>query len=184
MAKSANLKEMFIIKLQALYDIENVILKALPKMIEKSTDRELKGALSSHLEETSVHVDRLESAFLAMDEKPKKLKCEGIRGIVDDAEWTIKNTRAATGIDAGIAASAAYVEHYEMAGYGTAVEWAKILDYGDIADLLEETLNEERSAADTVNSLAVNKLNQEALGSDENTEDDKMETEEVDDDDE
>lgn len=171
--KAMSLKDLFRIKLQALYDVEHELVKALPKMAESATDAELAAAFESHLEATKAHVERLERIFGSIDEKPKKLKVEAIRGLIDDAEWLMKNVSGATALDAALDGAAAHVEHYEIAGYGTAIEWARLLGLDSAADLLEETLEEEQEAADALASLAASKLDQEALGSDENTEEDR-----------
>lgn len=165
------LHDVFIYKLQSLYDVETQLIKALEKVATMATDMELVAAINDHLEETKTHAERLENAFDILNAKPKKLKTEGIRGIIDDTEWLGKNVDSATALDASIIAVATYVEHYEMAGYGTASEWAKLMEHDEVADLLDLTLMEERAAADKLTALAVSKINQQALGSDENTED-------------
>lgn len=165
-----NLNHLLEMKICVLYDIENELIKGLPKLAKSATDMELKQALTDHFEETKRHVERLEEVFRALAMKPKKLKSAGIRGILDDAVWVTKNISGSTALDANIAAAAQYAEHYEMAGYGAAIEWARLLGNDVVSDLLQETLEEEEAASDTLTQLSATKLDQEALGSDENTE--------------
>lgn len=162
-SKEYTLKELFIMKLQALYDIEQEIIKALPKMAKKAFHPELKVALEEHLAETQTQKTRLEDIFEQMGEKPKKLKVEAIRGIVEDANWVIQNIEGNEARDAAMLASAQYVEHYEMAGYGTAIEWVKLLEMDEAVSLLEETLEEEKAADEKLSDLAESEIN-EALG--------------------
>lgn len=162
-SKEYTLKELFIMKLQALYDIEQEIIKALPKMAKKASHPELKTALEEHLTETETQKTRLEDIFEQMGEKPKKLKVEAIRGIVEDANWVMQNIEGNEARDAAMLASAQYVEHYEMAGYGTAIEWAKLLEMDEAVSLLEETLEEEKAADEKLSDLAESEIN-EALG--------------------
>lgn len=149
--------------MQALYDIESEIIKALPKMAKAATDGELKAGFEDHLEETKNQKARLEQIFELLEEKPKKTKVEAVRGLIEDTEWIIKQDTPAEVLDASLAASARYVEHYEIAGYTTALEWAELLDRTEIADLLAETLAEEIGAEETVSELAGSTLNAKAL---------------------
>ncbi len=153
MAKINTLQDSFLAKLQALYDIENEIIKALPKMVEAASDPELKDALSSHLEETKEQAHRLEQAFEMLEEKPKKLKAEGVRGIIEDGKWVMDADAPDALKDAMLASAARYVEHYEMAGYMSAIEEASLLGYDDIAELLSDSLSEENAADDKLVSV-------------------------------
>lgn len=153
-------------KLQALYDIESELVSALPTMAKKAMDEDLSDAFASHFEETKGHKQRLERAFDILDKKPKKLKCEGIRGIIEDAEWVLKNVDDPAARDAGAIAAAQYAEHYEMAGYQSAVDWANLLGFNDIATLLQENLDEEKAASEKLSSLAAGGIDQAAVGDD------------------
>lgn len=146
MAKINSSNEAFLTKLQALYDIEGALLKALPKMEKAASDPNLKEGFRMHLDETQTHVERLEQIFEMMDSSPKKLKCEGIRGIIEDGEWVMKVTAPVPIKDAMIASSARYAEHYEMAGYMSAIDHADMLGMNDAMALLSETLKEEEAA--------------------------------------
>ncbi len=157
------LPELFLLKIKALYDIESQLIKALPKMAKNSADPQLKAGFKEHLEETKQHAKRLEQIFATLKMKPQKTKVEAIAGLIKDAEWLIKNVKGKQALDASLIAAAQYVEHYEMAGYGTAKEWALLLGNERAAELLEETLAEEKGADEKLNSLAKSKINKLAM---------------------
>lgn len=146
MAKITDATQALVIKLQALYDIEGQLEKALPKMEKAASDPALKEGFRTHLEETREHTRRLESAFDILGEKPKKLRSEGIRGIVEDGAWVMKADAPEPVKDAMLASAARYAEHYEMAGYMSAIELAKLLGLSDLEETLAETLAEEEMA--------------------------------------
>jgi ferritin-like metal-binding protein YciE len=145
-AKKMELKDLLITKLCSLYDVENEIVKAVPKMVSAATDPKLKKGLKEHLEETKGHVERLEEIFQIFGLKPKKLKTEAIRGIVKDGNWVIKNVKPQSALNAAIVRAAQYVEHYEIAGYMGAAAWARALGEGEVEALLLTTLQEEESS--------------------------------------
>ncbi len=159
---SYTLNDLLIMKMQALYDIEHEIVEALPKMIKAATDEDLKEGFSTHLIETEAQIERLKEVFEILNEKPEKLKVEGIRGILKDGVWVIKNIKNSKALDANLIAAASYVEHYEMAGYIAAISWANILGYSDVADLLEENLSEEKATDEKLSHLASSKIDLEA----------------------
>ena len=145
--KLESLNELFIDELEDLYSAENMIIRALPKMIEKVASPQLKSALSNHLKETEGQVVRLDKIFDELEEQNDDLdrtdkKCKGIEGIIKEIE------------DAGIIAGAQRVEHYEIAAYGTVRTYANLLGHNEWARLLEETLNEEKSADEKLNILS------------------------------
>jgi len=164
------LNDLFTLKLQALYDIESELIDALPVMAKNATDMELKNAFEEHLSETRMHAERIKEIFSIMDIQAKKTKVKAIRGIISDAEWLTKNISGATALDAALISAAQYAEYYEMAGYASAAEWARILGYGTAAKLLLHTLDEEKHASDTLLQLSLAKINREALSEEENTE--------------
>lgn len=133
----------FISKLQCLYDIELQIEKALPKMAKAASSKDMKASFTLHHKETKEQVKRLERAFKSLEMKPKKTKVEGIRGIIADGEWVMDVDAPEDIKDAMLASAARYVEHYEMAGYTSAILEAKLLGLTDIEALLLETLAEE-----------------------------------------
>jgi ferritin-like metal-binding protein YciE len=161
--KYGNLHELLILKLQSLYDIEVELTKALPKLAKAATSDELTEAFESHLMETKGHVTRLEEAMRLLDVEPRKEKVAGIRGIAEDGDWVAGHT-SPMARDAALIAAAQYAEHYEIAGYGSAREWAAMMDHQEVADLLETTLNEEEAANEKLSELAHSGINQRAGG--------------------
>lgn len=160
--KPATLHDLLVIKLQSLYDIEQELVKALPKMAHKATSGELRMAFEEHAEETKNHVRRIEQALAAIDAPVRKEKVEAIRGLEKDAEWVMKTIVDENARDAGMIAAAQYVEHYEIAGYGAAVEWARSMGHDEVVRLLEATLAEEKAADEKLNELAQGGINEKA----------------------
>jgi len=157
----ATLHELLILKLRVLHDVETQLTKALPKMAKAATDTKLKEAFTLHLEETQQQVERIEQALeLAGDSAKKKEKSEAIRGLIEDAEWCIKNIKDEAARDAALLASAQYVEHYEIAGYGTARAWSELMGHSEIVSLLEETLAEEELTDTKLTDLAESTINE------------------------
>ncbi len=160
-ANLESLRELYIDQLQHLHSAETQITNALPKMIEKATDPQLKRALDTHLQETRGHVARLEQILRSAEGDVDSKKNKGIAALITEGEDLIKDASDTSVRDAGIIAAAQHVEHYEMASYGTARTWAEILGHTDHAELLEKTLEEEKHAdalltqiADTANTMA------------------------------
>jgi ferritin-like metal-binding protein YciE len=166
-----SLQDLLVLKLKALYDVETQLIKALPKMAMKADDEDLRMGFEEHLEQTEVQAGRLEEAFGILDEKPAKTKVEAIRGIIEDAEWVIKNVSGPEARDAALIASAQYVENYEITGYSTASTWATLLGYDDIAELLNTTLDEERATSEKLTELAATKINEMAIVDEEQVKD-------------
>jgi ferritin-like metal-binding protein YciE len=148
------MRELLMNKVQALYDIESVLIDSMPKMIEAATDRKLKVLIDDHLKETKEQSRRLEEVFKLLDAKPEKLESDAIRGLVKDAEWVMENIEDSDLLDLGIIGAASYVEHYEMAGYNMAIMLAEKLEENDAADLLNMTFTEEEAADGKLNDLA------------------------------
>ncbi len=151
--KPSILPELFVVKIQALYDVEQQLVKALPKMAKVATDQDLKEAFRDHLEETRFHVTRLENIFDLLGIKRKKLPAEAIRGLIADGEWCVKNIAKGEALDATLAGAARYVEHYEIASYLSAQAWAELLGEKEIASLLEDTLKEEVQSDEKLSEL-------------------------------
>jgi ferritin-like metal-binding protein YciE len=145
---------MYLGELRDLYDAEHQILTALPKMISKVSSEELKGALHEHLEITREQAKRLERIFESMGEKPKAKKCDGMEGVIKEGSDQWKEAGDEDVRNAAIISSAQKVEHYEMAGYGTARTWASLLGEQEAADLLEQTLDEEKEADQKLTDIA------------------------------
>jgi ferritin-like metal-binding protein YciE len=162
MKQPKNLADLLILKLAALYDIEKQLVKALPKLSEAATDPDLKGAFRDHLDETRVHVERIESVFRLLGQEPKAEKAEGIRGIADDGAWVAKTIKDDVVRDSLLVAAASYAEHYEMAGYLAAIRWAKRLGHKAVVTTLTKTLEEEMAADEKLAKFAEGKLDDRA----------------------
>jgi ferritin-like metal-binding protein YciE len=164
--KPNSLRELYAEQLKDLYDAEHQIIKALPKMIESAQAEELKDALNEHLDVTKEQARRLEQIFKNLGEKTKAEKCKGMQGIIQEGNELIGQIEDEDVRDAAIIASAQRVEHYEMAGYGTARTYAELLDEQEARDLLQQTLNEEEEADQVLSNLAGD-INTEAIGEEE-----------------
>jgi ferritin-like metal-binding protein YciE len=151
MAKS--LKELLGTKVRALYDIEHELVAALPTMAEAATDPELKEAFETHLDETRNQAERLEEVLDLLGEEKEKLKAEGIRGMVKDAEWLTENVEEGDALDTALIAAARSVEHYEMSGYMAAQEWAEMLGEEEASSILTEIFEEEEDAEEKLSEL-------------------------------
>jgi ferritin-like metal-binding protein YciE len=154
--------DLFLHVLQDIYYAEQQILKALPDMIGKATNRELTAAFKSHLEETEKQVSRLEQAFDLLGQKPKGTTCPAIDGIIKEANEIASEVGQKKVLDAALIAAAQAVEHYEITRYGTLVAWAEELGHEAIARLLTTTLNEEQAADTKLNTIAGRKVNAKA----------------------
>ena len=163
MAKITNLQELFVEELRDLYDAEKQLTKALPKMAKASMSKELRAAFETHLAETEEHVQRLEQIFESLEEKPTGKKCAAMAGLIKEGEEAVAETEGSPARDAGLIAAAQKVEHYEISGYGSARTHGQLLGNDEAAELLEETLNEEKAADDKLNHLAGSSINEQAL---------------------
>jgi ferritin-like metal-binding protein YciE len=154
--------DLFIHTLRDMYYAERQILKSLPDMIEKSTDKELAAGLKKHEGETQNQVKRLEQVFQMIGQPAKGVDCPAIDGIIKEADHIAGEVADKTVLDAAIIAAAQSVEHYEIARYGTLIAWA--LEHGreDCAKLLEQNLDEEKAADQKLTSIAEGKVNRRA----------------------
>ena len=164
--KLQSLHDLYITELHDLYDAENQILKALPKMIESSTAPELRRALEEHLEQTRGHVGRLEEVFSMHGEKAKGETSDGIEGIVKAGKKLMSADAEPQVRDAAIISAAQKVEHYEMAAYGCVRTYAKILGMKDAEKLLQKTLDEEAETDEKLTMLDESTVNLEAAEGD------------------
>lgn len=147
------LKKLFIDELKDLYNAENQLVKALPKMAKASESPELKAGFEEHLEQTQGHVERLEEIFSKLGENPKGKKCKGMEGLVEEGAEAIEEYQGSVR-DAALIGGAQRVEHYEMAGYGTVIAMAKQLGESGYARLLEQTLEEEKETDAKLTSIS------------------------------
>ena len=156
------LNDLFLHTLQDIYYAEHQITKALPKMIEKATDAQLKAGFELHLTETEGQIERLEQAFELLSEKAKAVTCPAIDGIIKEANEVAGEIADKAVLDAALIASAQAVEHYEITRYGTLIAWANQLGRSEIAAILKETLDEEYATDDKLTAMATSKVNPKA----------------------
>jgi ferritin-like metal-binding protein YciE len=149
--------------LKDIYYAENQIVKSLPKLIEKATNRDLSRGLRDHLEETKNQVTRLDQVFKKLGQDPQGVKCPAIDGLISEADDIAGEVTDKDVLDAAIVGAAQAVEHYEIARYGTLIAWAESIGHDDIVRLLNTNLNEEKAADKKLSTLAVRKgLNRRA----------------------
>jgi ferritin-like metal-binding protein YciE len=160
--KTANLEELFAEMLKDIYFAEKQILRALPKMAKQAASPELRRAFETHREETETQVERLDRIFEGMGRPARGKTCEAILGIIDEAKEIIEEFKGADALDAGLAASAQAVEHYEIARYGTLKTWARDLGMEEAAKLFDETLQEEIKADKVLTQIAMSNANKKA----------------------
>jgi ferritin-like metal-binding protein YciE len=160
--KLESLETLYIEELRDIYNAENQLLKALPKMAKAASASELKQAFEDHLEQTKEHVERLEEIFEKLDKKPTGKTCKAMKGLVEEGSEIIEEDGEEHVIDAGLIAAAQKVEHYEIASYGTVRTWAEILGEDDAVELLQQTLDEEGETDKRLSELAQELINVEA----------------------
>lgn len=152
--KLENLQQLFLQELRDLYDAENQITEALPKMIKTAHYEPLKSALQEHLDVTHEQIDRLDEIFEILGEDATGQTCKGMKGVIKEGDEIISQGGDDATVDAGIISAAQRVEHYEMAGYGTVRTYAELLGQQQIASLLQETLDEEKEADEKLTEIA------------------------------
>ena len=162
MAKVDTLQELFVEELRDLLDAEKQLVRTLPKLAKKATAETLAAAFREHLEETRNHVSRLEQALEGLGLRASSKKCVGMQGLIEDGQETIEEAEDGPVRDAALIGAAQRAEHYEMAGYGTARTFATLLGHGEIATLLESTLDEEKAADAKLTGIAEAMVNPEA----------------------
>jgi len=155
--------ELILSFVQDIYYAERQILKTLPKMVKAASSPELKQAFTTHREETQVQVERLQKVFEALGKRARGVTCEAINGLIEEGEEVIEEFPEGIVRDAGLAACAQAIEHYEMARYGSLVAWAKAAGQQEIVPLLEETLAEEKKTDALLNELANKGINPQAF---------------------
>jgi ferritin-like metal-binding protein YciE len=162
-ALNSKLKEFFLDQLKDIYWAEQKLVKTLPKLSEASHSADLAAAFDSHLTETEGHVSRLEQVFSMLGEEPKAVECPALKGIAEEGEDIIDETDENTAQrDVGLIFAGQKAEHYEIATYGSLIQLAKDMDQTEIADLLSETLTEEKAANEKLTELATNGINRAA----------------------
>ncbi len=152
--KLENLQQLYLKELRDLYDAENQITEALPKLIDAAHNSELKNALREHLQVTKQQISRLEQIFQKLNQKPTGETCKGMKGVIKEGDEFVSAGGDPSTVDAGIISAAQRVEHYEMAGYGTVRTYAQLLGQDEMARLLQQTLNEEEEADQKLSQIA------------------------------
>ena len=160
--KMESLHDLYLAELSDLYSAEKQIVKALPGLIEKAESPDLRLALEDHLAETHGHVTRLEQIFEMHGESPVKTKCKGMEGVLAEGDELVGKDATPAVRDAAIISAAQRVEHYEMAVYGTLRTYAEQLGHGRAAAVLQETLDEEHAANETLTAIALSRVNIQA----------------------
>ena len=162
MPDAGTLHDAFIDELRDSYDAERQLTKALPKLAKAASSPELREAFETHLEETRHQIERLEQVFESLGEKVRGKHCDGIAGIIEEGKSTMEEDFDDSTMDACLIAAGQRAEHYEMAAYGTLVAWARAMGHTDAADLLQETLDEEKAADEKLTAIAEAGINQAA----------------------
>jgi ferritin-like metal-binding protein YciE len=161
--KLDTLQKLYTDELRDLYNAENQLLKALPKMAKGASSEDLKDAFEKHLEQTKGHVGRLEQIFKALGEKPKGKTCRAMKGLIEEGSEILQEDGEESILDAGIIVAAQKVEHYEIASYGSVRTFAHLLGQNKAAELLQATLDEESETNELLNRLAESIVNPGAL---------------------
>jgi ferritin-like metal-binding protein YciE len=162
-AGNSQLEKLFHDTLKDIYWAEKALTKSLPKLMKKATADELKSAIAEHIEQTQEQVTRLEEVFGLLEKKAQAKKCEAMEGLIKEAESVVEETEDGTATrDAGIIMACQKVEHYEIATYGTLVQFANTLGLDEAAGILEQTLEEEKQTDQTLTEVAESSINWEA----------------------
>jgi ferritin-like metal-binding protein YciE len=156
------LTDLYVDKLKDLYSAEQQILKALPKLVKAATHEDLQNAFETHRQQTETHVERLDQILEALGKTPRGKMCHGMKGIIEEGAELIKEDPEPVVLDAGLIAGAQSVEHYEIAGYGSARTWAEQLGYDEHVPLLQATLDEEKRTDELLTRLAEQSVNPDA----------------------
>src|SRR6187402_217664 len=171
MASIDSMNALLVDELRDIYDAEKRLTKAIPKLAKKASNDDLRSALEEHLQETEGQIARLEQAFEHLGERAKGKPCAGMKGIIEEGDEHVGEDYEDDDLrDAVIIGSAQRVEHYEMAAYGTAIAHARLLQQGDIVQLLEESLEEEKAADAKLSEIAESVVNIEAADQSEESE--------------
>lgn len=159
-----SLQDLMVENLKDLYSAETQMLKSLPKVAKKVEHPELKAALEQHVEETRTQIERLEQIFEQLGEKPKGKHCKGMEGLIEENKEMMAEDADPDVMDAGLIVGCQKAEHYEIAGYGSAVTFAKMLGNKEAAQLLAKTLDEEEKTDKRLTQLAKKAINLQAKG--------------------
>jgi len=159
---NTELHQLFLDELADIYNAEQQLTKALPKLAKACQNPELREAFETHLEETQNHISRLDQVAKSLGESLKRKKCAAMEGLIEEGEEIIDEMEDSAALDAGLILAAQKVEHYEIASYGGLRAWAELMGHDEAAELLQETLDEEKETDEKLNQLAETAANQEA----------------------
>lgn len=182
--KLESLEQLFLQELKDLYNAENQLVKALPKMAKAASSEALRAAFQEHLDVTRNQVERLNKVFEYLEIPARGVKCLAMEGLIAEGKELLEAEAEAAVLDAALIAAAQKIEHYEISSYGTLRTWASLLGYEEVETLLQETLDEEKEADDALTELAETVINIEAEGAEgeeEEVEEDFDESEEPED---
>lgn len=160
--QNKTLEDLFLETLKDIYYAERKILVALPKMAKAVNSDQLRGAFEKHVTETEGQVERLQKVFKLLKQQPKGKTCPAILGLVEEGEEVMEDFENSPALDAGLLSGAQAVEHYEISRYGTLIAWAEQLGMTEAVKLLQQTLQEEKTADVTLSKLAEGVINQKA----------------------
>jgi ferritin-like metal-binding protein YciE len=160
--KLENLHDVLVHELRDLYSAEKQLTKALPKMAKAASNPDLAAGFEKHLEQTEEHVNRLESIFKELEVSSRGDKCKGMEGLIKEGSKVLEEDAPGAVTDALLISAAQRVEHYEIAGYGSAISFAELLGQGNIAKILRETLDEEKATDKKLTEIAETAVNLEA----------------------
>ena len=158
-----NMQDLLIEELRDIYHAEKQLTRALPKMARAASNEQLKQAFTQHLEETQGQIERLEQVFEKLDTRTRGKHCHAMEGLIEEAKEIMEMGLAPELQDVALIAAAQKVEHYEIAGYGTLHALAQSAGLDEVAQLLEQTLNEEKKTDELLNKLAINDVNKKAM---------------------
>ena len=160
--QNSELHKLFLEQLADVYNAEQQLIKALPKVAKNAQSEELRDAIEEHLEQTQEQAKRLEQVAKSLDEILKRKTCAAMKGLIEETDEMMKEEKNSSALDAAIIAAAQKVEHYEIASYGTLVTWAQQMGHDEAVELLEETLDEEKAADEKLTSIAESVANERA----------------------
>lgn len=160
--KVNNLHDLLEIKVSIIYDMEKQITKLLPKVIKKITSPELRKLIQSHLQEAEEEQKKIEKIFNKLHMRRKRIQSAGIKGMIEDVEWVLKTDMSNETRDAALISSLQYIEHYEVAAYGTARSWAEEMNHNEAAKLFSKTAKEEGMADKHLTEIAETDVNSQA----------------------
>jgi ferritin-like metal-binding protein YciE len=160
--KEKDLGDLFLDTLKDMYHAEKQLLRALPKMAKAAQSGELRNAFANHARETEVQAERLERIFEMSGKRPQTKPCHGMMGLVEEGTEVMSEFKGSDALDAGLIAAAQAVEHYEISRYGALKAWAEQHGMQEVADILDESLAEEKNADELLNRIAEQEANRRA----------------------